>query len=339
MNFPIKSEPFNKKNKISKTKLILEGDDADEATDDDQENGDGDNERLSLLKNSKKTLSPHYGSEIRSFSPSPAIQRTINSPVAEFDSFSITTQDEKGGKNRIFSLITQLFNILCDVTTKKHSKRHPQTNSKSKYIAKIKSSLQMLKTFVFLSFGLLCITFFSIADEKEQIWTQSIISNLTVNILKCSSNPESYSKRIEILRLKLNGPFSNEKENQISSQFLIIDVYGKKRTTNESIFQSSWKLFIKSPDLIGQQEYSDNKVFWNFFKFSEPFDTDEIEFKINTNVLEYFSINFDCSKLSNYYDNKILFSAILLLFVYVLIIFELCHRTLAAGMGALGGIR
>jgi len=336
MNFSIKSELYNKKNKINKTKLLLDGHDADELTDEQDDDCD-DNENSNLIKKNKKHLNIPYGSEVRSYSPSPEIHRTINSPIAEFDSFSITTRDEKDGKNKFFSFLSQLFHILCDVSPKKHNTHQAHPSSKSKYRAKIKNYLQIFKTFVFLSFGLLCITLFSIVDEKEQIWTQTVISNLTINNLKCSLKSESSSNSIEILRLKLNGPFLNEKENKLNSKFIIIEVYGNKK--NSSIFQSSWKLFIKSPDLFGQQEFSQNALFSNVFKLSEAFATEELEFKVKTNIVDYLAFNFDCSKLGNYYENKILFSAILLLFVYVLIIFELCHRTLAAGLGALGGIR
>jgi len=340
MSILTKSGLLSKKKKTNKTKLLLVEDD-DGLTDDDNQN-----ENASLLKRVNKNLSPtSYGSEVRSFSPAPEINRNINTPIvdAEFDSFSITTRDDNDEeeKSKFFSLLRQFFNILCDTSPKKHIiPDETRPNSKSKYRAKIKYFLQIFKTFVFLSYGLLCITLFSVFDEKEQIWTQTVISNQTLNRLKCSSNPDTASNLIEILRLKLNGPFSTDaNEIKPNSKYVSIEVYGKKVNTNESIFQSSWKLYIKSADSIGQQEFSENSLFANVFKLSEEFAREELEFFVKTNVNEFMSLNFDCQKLSNYYENKIVFASILLMFIYVLIIFELCHRTLAAGLGALGGIR
>ena len=43
-------------------------------------------------------------------------------------------------------------------------------------------------------------------------------------------------------------------------------------------------------------------------------------------------------QLNDNFEYAIVYSVILLVFVYSLIIFELIHRTLAAGLGALGGV-
>ena len=109
-----------------------------------------------------------------------------------------------------------------------------------------------------------------------------------------------------------------------------IDIYGKKNNSNESVYQSSWKLFIKSAEYddrkLDQLEFSENALFSKVFELKQAFTTQELEYIITTNIKDYISFNFDCQKLSSLYPSRIYLSAVLLIFVYVLIIFELCHR-------------
>ena len=324
MNFSPKSELVKKLRK-NITKSFVDGKE-DLSDDEDQ----ADNDKTLLLKKSKTTNNNlPYGSEVRSYSPAPEANRsTINSPI-EFDSLSVTTKDED--KSKFIALLNQLFRVLCDI---RKQRPHERNTKKSKSLERVKNYLQIFKTFLLLSFSLTCIVLFSLSDEKEQIWTQSVISNLTLNKLKCSLNKETASKNIEVFRLKLFGPFADteEAESSLKFKFVNIDIYGKMKNSNESVYQSSWKLFIKAAEYddrkLDQLEFSENALFSKVFELKQAFATQELEFIITTNIKEYISFNFDCQALSSLYPGRIYLSAVLLLFVYVLIIFELCHRFL-----------
>ena len=336
MDYSAKSELVSIiKKKAVKTKLIT--DDIDDLV---NENANYDEDNISpktvLLKNLKNSISPlSYGSDVRTYSPAPEMNHTINSPI-DFDSLSISTQDEKK-PHYLLSLISQFFDILCGFNTKSVTRNETSNSSvKSKHIKQIINLLQIFKTFILVTFGLMCIVAFSVYEEKEQIWTQTVISNLTQNKIKCSSTE---TKSMKILKLVLNGPFLVEDKNEVNMKYINIDVYGKKAGTNQSIFQQNWRLFVKSADSIKKtQEFSENSKFPSVFKLTEAFTFNDLEFDVSTDIKEHISFNFDCQKLNNYYESAIWLAACLLIFVYVLIVFELCHRTLAAALGALGGI-
>lgn len=73
-------------------------------------------------------------------------------------------------------------------------------------------------------------------------------------------------------------------------------------------------------------EYSDNEVGLKNFELDKEMKSENIIIVIETNEKSSVAFVFNCEQLSPKFKYSIVFSAILLVFVYVLIMFELTHR-------------
>lgn len=73
-------------------------------------------------------------------------------------------------------------------------------------------------------------------------------------------------------------------------------------------------------------EYSDNEVGLKNFELDKEMKSENIIIIIETNEKSSVAFVFNCEQLSPKFKYSIVFSAILLVFVYVLIMFELTHR-------------
>lgn len=74
------------------------------------------------------------------------------------------------------------------------------------------------------------------------------------------------------------------------------------------------------------------------FELHHDMLNEQIVIGVDTNEKSPVAFVFSCEQLSDKFRYAIVFAAGLLVFVYVLIMFELTHRTLAAFMGSLGGL-
>jgi hypothetical protein len=339
--------------------LILE--EENEANNEDIINEDDESEGASLIR--KKTQnkarkyrdSPYYGSGTGSFPGSPFLNRNINTPIdSNFDIQSLNSVNQNSG-----NIFKKILNTLCEMWPKPNLKQtqETQTNKKAnnkpsfltKFFDKYSDYFNALKTLILVIFCLGCIIIFSIYEDKEDNWTQTVVSNLTLNQFKCHSS----SHASKYFKFMLNGPFINENDiskTEINSgKYVTIDLYAKgaQNEQNSSVFESSWKLLVKIPDtekskskndFISSEQYSENSILSNVFKLPQNFNPDQLDFYISTNIMDFLPFNYNCIQLSSQYEYAIAYSAILLVFIYALIIFELTHRTLAACLGALGGI-
>lgn len=337
--------------------LIL--DEENEIDNDEIINEDDESEGASLIR--KKTPnkarkyrdSPYYGSGTGSYPGSPFLNRNINTPIDNnFDLQSLSSVNQNDG-----SIFKKFLNTLCEMRPKVNHEQDTQKNTTannkpfflSKFFDKYSDYFKALKTLVLVVFCLGCIIIFSIYEDKEDNWTQTVISNLTLNQFKCHSSSQS-SKYFKFM---LNGPFINQndisKTDINSGKYVLIDLYAKEAQNgqNSSVFESSWKLLVKIPDtqksktknsLISTDQYSENSILSNVFELPHNFNSDQLDFYISTNIMDYLPFSYNCIQLSGQYEYAIVYSAFLLVFVYALIIFELTHRTLAACLGSLGGI-
>lgn len=104
--------------------------------------------------------------------------------------------------------------------------------------------------------------------------------------------------------------------------------------TNNVTVGSSWQVTYDVADSddevieIGANDHKDYKL------FKSPANADGYRFMLETDEVEPMGIEFFSHGVSTYVDQEVWFAVMILAFVYILIIFELIHRTLAAMLGS-----
>lgn len=73
-------------------------------------------------------------------------------------------------------------------------------------------------------------------------------------------------------------------------------------------------------------KYSENTLNVKNLKIETHLRSEEVVMVVDTNEKSLTAFVFSCEQLSPAFDSSILLSAIILVFVYVLIMFELVHR-------------
>ncbi|RNA08244.1 hypothetical protein BpHYR1_030087 [Brachionus plicatilis] len=250
--------------------------------------------------------------------------RVINTPV--YDELDLSEEHDK------MSCGDRIFNFL--------ERKRPRKRGDSKFLRKFHQLSPYLSksiSVVLVIYSLICIFIFSLNGSTELKWTQTVVSNSSVKQISCLNSHQISNNQIKFLKFQINGPFIDESEfskNDINSGKYVDIILFKKSDPNHSI--SNWSLILKVPNK--NNEYKESKIISKSFDFKQFYKMDQIDFRVRTNLKNSLPLNYACSTLNNQYENKIVYSIILLVFIYSLIIFELTHRTLAAGLGAIGGI-
>jgi hypothetical protein len=312
----------------------------------------------------------NYGSELRSFSASPRL-RNVNTPIGdEGDLTSINEMANDTKEKKLFRFIRSVFgrpasNLDNQSDPVYFRNNKSKTNSSKSHLTdfyyKYSKYFNILKKTILISYCILCIVIFSLhEDKKVNEWVQSTISNEAIGSFECvkgsggggSSNhikhrpfnlntqdqSEQSNRLSEYFRLEIFGPFIPEEElsqsEMVTKHLVKLDVYDKNDQNNRTNSLFTWKLYIEKLE----NSYKSNQIAGKVIKLEKMYKQSELVIKIATDLSGNFPFNYKCSQLSQQYGNSILYSALLLVFVYGLIIFELTHRSLAAGMGALGGV-
>ena len=311
---------FNKSNELLIFKQGSHSDDSDDST----------IENKKLIKKSKSyaDFSNYNGSR------SSSVNRRINTPLHGDidDSLSLNSNEDS---NNFLKFFKNNCNFNCNLSFCVPNKRF---NHLKDTIAKHAHYFSYLKHFILLVYCLGCIIILSMNDENEGTkYSQTVVSSLSLNRLPCLSHHDS-EKSSKFYRFMLKGPFVDVKEKStytdLNNGFIKIDITLK----NNSDILDSWTLITLSPIEKTLNIYHENFVSKKDFKLSSAYKSDDLQFNVNTNNLDSIAINYNCSQLNSQFNNAIFYSAILLIFIYTLIIFEVVHRSLAAGMGAFGGI-
>lgn len=193
--------------------------------------------------------------------------------------------------------------------------------------------LSKLKMAVLIIYCVSMVIIFSMRDEREENWSQLVISDTTSNrfVCKSDSNVDSSSS---FLRLEIKGPFKDIKDHPsyspIDNKFIEINVFdGVARNGGSSM--GTWTL-------VSQRAISNTTIhpqvneLANVFELPRAYRQDQVTFYVETNDAVANSFAFNCVQLDESYRYAIVLSVVLLMFVYTLIIFELIHRSLAAGL-------
>jgi hypothetical protein len=311
---------------------------------DEGEDVDYDNEDTYLIKKSKRLAkykqnsSPYYGSsELNSLADRQG-HRNVNTPVYD------PTQDEEYETLGVSKITTQL-SKLCSCP---NLPKHPLFKAPNIFLSKLSKFLQKYSTYfgtikqlVLLAYFIVCFVLFSLNEDASDKWTQTVISNKSLTRFSCESHSSHASA---YYRLKLNGPFISLEDlsrREINSgKYVNVNVYSSRlaestgsNVNNDAILAKTWQLVIKLPDdakhvnsTNSENEYSDNMIVVKNFELNEEMTNDHLEFVVDTNERDSLAFTYNCEKLSPQFEYSIVYAATLLVFVYVLIMFELTHR-------------
>lgn len=216
--------------------------------------------------------------------------------------------------------------------------KRQQTKAKSMFnsiwdkITEHSALLSKLKMIVLIIYCVSMVIIFSMRDEREENWSQLVISNTTSNRFVCNSD-SNVDSASSFLRLEIKGPFRDIKDHPsyslIDNKFIEIHVFdGVTHNAGSSV--GTWTL-------VSQRAISNTTIhpqvneLANVFELPRAYRKDQVTFYVETNDAVANSFAFNCVQLDESYRYAILLSIVLLTFVYTLIIFELIHRSLAAG--------
>ncbi|XP_033743295.1 P protein-like [Pecten maximus] len=130
-----------------------------------------------------------------------------------------------------------------------------------------------------------------------------------------------------VMKLTLDGPINAKEERDPNKtySFITVDILSNK----SSVVLDTKRWEINNAMLL-QEETEEVE-----HKFSNVSETETVSLRFTTNSSESFAVRW---KLHVTRNEEIIVAAIILAFVYVLIIFELVHRTIAAIIGSLAAV-
>ncbi len=205
------------------------------------------------------------------------------------------------------------------------------TQSLRVFMARHARFLGQIKMAVLVIYCVSVCILFGMYDERKESWSQLVVSNHTIDKFTCDNGAVTQSS---YFRLKLSGPFKDVKDlssfELLGKQFIQVSVIDDAKQTLDS-------LILLSTRQPNTSDISTSTIIKNF-ELPGQYTSSQVTFIVSTNDQLPNAFQYECFQLNNSFKYAIAFSVMLLVFVYILIIFELIHRTLAAALGAIGGL-
>ncbi|XP_054164050.1 P protein-like isoform X1 [Oppia nitens] len=197
------------------------------------------------------------------------------------------------------------------------------------------TKLKFLKTLLLASLVIYTLISFIFIRERHEAWNNVAVQQSAPIYVDLS---ESLDIMFPVWKLKARSTFvSNEYANltDYEVRFTIIRITDDN---NKSIMKGPWVAPI-APNFLAL-EVGTHEVEHTFVVNKEDHydDSDHYQLQIETNVNESIGISLNISGFSELSLDGILLAAAVLVFLYVLIIFEVVNRTLAAMIGATAAI-
>ncbi|KAK7097317.1 P protein-like isoform X2 [Littorina saxatilis] len=185
--------------------------------------------------------------------------------------------------------------------------------------------LQTIKIIILFGITVLCCaTVVKYPEQEEDL--HEVIARVTPQVIYS----KSYDNDYPILQLNLIGPLS-EKNTSNTNNSLDIEV----KISSAKVNDSGWLLRVNRTAL---QNMPSGQLATFHHEFRCSSQASDCNITVRTGSEEAVPLVYSVHQLSTQLDHEIVYAALILCFVYVLIIFELVHRTLAAMLGALAAI-
>ncbi|XP_069130370.1 P protein-like [Argopecten irradians] len=187
-------------------------------------------------------------------------------------------------------------------------------------LSNYKQILHHFKIFILLILTIIFCTIITANNESEEkFWTTSI-DNIKPTV---SMSHEADG----LLKLTLDGPINAKDETDPNMTHSIITVDILQENTSVVLATKQWEV-NHTILLLEETEEVEHK-------FSNVSEAETVIVRFTTNSTESFPIRW---KLHVTRNEEIVVAAVILAFVYILIIFELVHRTIAAIIGSLAAV-
>ncbi|OWF54997.1 P protein [Mizuhopecten yessoensis] len=180
---------------------------------------------------------------------------------------------------------------------------------------------QMLHHFKVTVLLVLTVVFCAIITAHEEaevkFWTTSVAN--TLPIVSTSHDADG------TLTLTLDGPLKKTEDRNSNDTVITIEVL---RYNSSEVLET--KMWVLNKSILHEEESEEVE-----YKFLNLSGTDSVSLRFTTNSPESFAVRW---KVDLTHNIEIIVAAVVLVFVYILIIFELVHRTVAAIIGSLAAV-
>uniref|UniRef100_A0A3B3XYD4 Citrate transporter-like domain-containing protein n=1 Tax=Poecilia mexicana TaxID=48701 RepID=A0A3B3XYD4_9TELE len=202
-------------------------------------------------------------------------------------------------------------------------------NRSFRLASSIKCCLRVSKVVAIFTIVVLSSLFFSMYPDRDNPWRMLAVSptdSFSMNVTDFRDNA--------LLKLQVAGPFAGRAADSVSQEFVLIQVEqaeepGQRRRRTQQVTHN-WTIPL-------HPERSDQKVSTRTF---EMLSSDPIVITIQAFLQDNDVVPLSMTHQSLYVtkETQVAIAGIILAGVYVLIIFEIVHRTLAAMLGSLAAL-
>ncbi|XP_014326265.1 P protein [Xiphophorus maculatus] len=202
-------------------------------------------------------------------------------------------------------------------------------NRSFRLTSSIKCCLRVSKVVAMFAIVVLSSLFFSMYPDRDNPWRMLAVSptdSFSMNVTDFRDNA--------LLKLQVAGPFAGRAVDSASQEFILIQVEqaeepGQRRRRTQQVTHN-WTIPL-------HPERSDQKVSTRTF---EMLSSDPIVITIQASLQDNDVVPLSMTHQSLYVtkETQVAIAGIILAGVYVLIIFEIVHRTLAAMLGSLAAL-
>ncbi|XP_072246193.1 P protein [Leuresthes tenuis] len=231
--------------------------------------------------------------------------------------------------------IERRYRLGSEVTSLSHSnssEKHDTLENRSlsfTLTSSVKCCLKVSKTVTMFAIVVLCSLFFSMYPDRDNPWRMLAVSptdSFSMNVTDFRDNA--------LLKLQVAGPFAGGVIDAATQEYILIQVEqseqpGQRRRRTQQVTYN-WTIPLHG-------ERSDQKVLTKTF---EMLSSDPIAITIQAFLQDNEVVPLSMTHQSLYVtmETQVAIAGIILAGVYVLIIFEIVHRTLAAMLGSLAAL-
>ncbi|XP_026161005.1 P protein [Mastacembelus armatus] len=202
-------------------------------------------------------------------------------------------------------------------------------NLRFRFTSSMKCCFRISKTITIFTIVVLCSLFFSMYPDRDNPWRMLAVSStesFSMNLTNFRDNA--------LLRLQVGGPFTGGMTDPNNQEYILIQVEqteqpGQRRRRTQQVIHN-WTVPLHS-------ERSDQILVTKTF---EMLSSDPIIITIQAFLQDNEVVPLSMTHQSLYVtvETQVAIAGIILAGVYVLIIFEIVHRTLAAMLGSLAAL-
>ena len=267
--------------------------------------------QIDRIGDSRSLIGSPLTHNYRSIINTPASPLSIDYETFSDDQFKLESEDDNDKNHQFLKRISAFFQTI------------------SHFYHKYNPVLNHLKIVVFLVYGLVAFFVFSSTKEKDLKYNQIIIKHKAE--FHCENTEDHSNLTSSYFKLAIQG--------------LFLDVYDSANIdilTGESV-----KLSVLNKNLnllsnwtfIYDQSSTHSVELENVFELNTSISSlNDLLFRVESKNNLQIPFSYACSQLSDAYRNSTLYTALLVIFTYGLIIFEVFHRTIAAALGSMGGL-